>query len=73
MFEGVLVPAFICTGIFVMLLLPTAKILRRTGHSGWWALIVLTGPGVYVGLWVLACCRWPTLDTSQNGTIDRRY
>jgi hypothetical protein len=46
--------------------IPTIKILRRTGRSGWWFLLFYTGIGTIVGLWLFAYCRWPALDRSQQ-------
>jgi hypothetical protein len=40
-----------------------ARIVQRTGRSGWWCLLVFTGPpGILFGLWVLAYRRWPAID-----------
>jgi hypothetical protein len=49
-----------------IVLFPIAKILRRMGLSGWWCLLYLTGIGIIVGIWVLAYCRWPALDRTEN-------
>jgi uncharacterized membrane protein YhaH (DUF805 family) len=41
---------------------PSARIVRRAGYSGWWALLMIV-PGVNViALWALAFIRWPALD-----------
>jgi uncharacterized membrane protein YhaH (DUF805 family) len=48
----------------VILLPPSARIVRRIGYSGWWALLMIV-PGVNViALWALAFIRWPALDRS---------
>jgi hypothetical protein len=46
----------------VCFLIPGGKIIRRTGHSPWWVLLTLIPGAAIVGLWVLAVCRWPTVD-----------
>jgi uncharacterized membrane protein YhaH (DUF805 family) len=45
---------------------PATLIVRRTGHSGWWMLILLVPFGIVFGLWVLALGRWPALRRSSN-------
>jgi hypothetical protein len=52
----------VAVGINAIILLPIAKIVRRTGYSGWWSLLFFTGPGLVVGLYLLAYCRWPAFD-----------
>jgi H+/Cl- antiporter ClcA len=47
---------------FVLVLFPLGLILRRMGHSEWWALIIFLPLGVIVGLWLLAYGRWPMFD-----------
>jgi uncharacterized membrane protein YhaH (DUF805 family) len=45
---------------------PAARIVRRAGYSGWWALL-MTIPGVnIVAFWIFAFIRWPALDRSQK-------
>jgi dipeptide/tripeptide permease len=44
---------------------PIIKIVQRTGRTGWWSLLFFTGPGMIVGLWLLAYCRWPALDSAS--------
>jgi uncharacterized membrane protein YhaH (DUF805 family) len=55
----------IAIAISVALFLPpAARIVRRVGYSGWWALLMIV-PGVNVlALWALAFIRWPALDRS---------
>jgi hypothetical protein len=50
----------------VLFLIPATLIVRRTGHSVWWMLILLVPFGVFVGLWILAVGRWPALDEKSN-------
>lgn len=52
-----LLPMIIVT---VLLLIPTVRVLARTGKSRWWALFVLLPIfGVIVLMWILAYSRWP--------------
>ena len=45
----------------VVLFIPAAMILRKMGLSMAWVLMFLTGPFIFVGLWVLAVRGWPSL------------
>lgn len=45
-----------------LLLIPVARILRRTGHSRWWCLIAWIPLVDIVGLWMLAYVKWPAVD-----------
>lgn len=38
---------------------PLAIVLRRTGHSGWWALLYFVPLLNLIGLWVWAFKKWP--------------
>lgn len=44
--------------VFIMVV-PTLKILKRMGYSGWWSLSVLFPPFMFVMIWVLAFRNWP--------------
>lgn len=46
---------------------PAARILRRTGLSPWWSLLVLVPYLNVAALWVFAFVRWP-LDTNAART-----
>jgi H+/Cl- antiporter ClcA len=59
---NVLVATLVAVGLNAIILLPVAKIVRRTGYSGWWSLLLFTGLGLVVGLYLLAYCRWPAFD-----------
>jgi len=48
--------------IVTLLLIPIARILRRTGHSRWWCLIAWIPIVNIIALWVLAFVPWPTVD-----------
>ena len=55
--------------LWAALLIPTAKILRRMGFSGWWSPLTLTGVGLVAGLWVLAYRRWSALEPHSKPDI----
>ncbi len=38
--------------------IPAGLVLKRTGHSMWWALLCFIPVAALVGLWVLAFTRW---------------
>jgi hypothetical protein len=38
--------------------IPAAMVLRRTGHSPWWALLCFVPIAALLGLWVLAFTSW---------------
>ncbi|MES2295164.1 MAG: hypothetical protein V4527_17835 [Pseudomonadota bacterium] len=38
--------------------IPAGLVLKRTGHSIWWALLCFIPIAALVGLWVLALTRW---------------
>lgn len=50
-------------GIFIIVCLailsPVIRILRRTGYSEWWSLLVLVPVANIIGLWWFAYARWP--------------
>jgi len=50
---------------FVIFLLPIIRIVRRTGHSGWWALLVLVPLANIIALQILAYGRWPAINEEQ--------
>jgi uncharacterized membrane protein YhaH (DUF805 family) len=44
----------------VLLVIPTVRVLARTGKSRWWALFALFPfLGIIVLMWILAYSRWP--------------
>jgi hypothetical protein len=43
--------------------IPAGLVLKRTGHSIWWALLCFIPIAALVGLWVLAFTRWPSPET----------
>ncbi|HZQ39325.1 MAG TPA: hypothetical protein VFA87_00980 [Rhizomicrobium sp.] len=38
--------------------IPAAMVLKRTGHSPWWALLCFIPIAAMLGLWVLAFTSW---------------
>lgn len=53
-------PSFMMTMALVEALfaIPAGLVLKRTGHSMWWALLCFVPIAALVGLWVLALTRW---------------
>jgi len=47
--------------IAALLVIPYWKLWQRTGHSGWWALLMLVPLANLISLWVLAFKEWPAL------------
>ena len=41
--------------------IPAGLVLKRTGHSMWWALLCFIPITALIGLWVLALTRWTPL------------
>jgi uncharacterized membrane protein YhaH (DUF805 family) len=48
--------------ILPFFLVPTWRILKRTGHSGWWSLMIFIPLVNLVGFWLLAFVKWPAVD-----------
>jgi hypothetical protein len=50
-------------GLFIVLsfaiLSPVIRILRRTGYSEWWSLLLYVPVGNIIALWLFAYGRWP--------------
>jgi uncharacterized membrane protein YhaH (DUF805 family) len=57
-------------GIFILfsfvVLSPVIKVLRRTGYSEWWALLLFVPGANVVGLWLFAYGRWPKAGSSSS-------
>ena len=45
---------------------PYVRIVRRTGHSGWWILTMFVPVLNFIMLWVFAFARWPATDDRQR-------
>ena len=48
--------------VILINLVPIARILGRTGHSGWWSLLIFVPVVNWIALWVFAYVRWPSID-----------
>ena len=59
-----LIPILILVALMVI---PYWKLWQRTGHSGFWGLLMIIPLVNIISLWVLAFKRWPAL-----GETDRR-
>jgi hypothetical protein len=46
-------------------LVPTWRIVKRTGHSGWWSLLAFIPLVNFVAPWLLAFVRWPAVDAKR--------
>ena len=56
--------------IFSFLVLsPVIKILRRTGYSEWWSLLLFVPVLNIVALWVFAYGRWPKAGASVRPSL----
>jgi hypothetical protein len=51
--------------LYVLTLIPVAKLLRRLGFSPGWSLLVLVPLVNLIALWALAFMRWP-IDRASN-------
>ncbi len=45
--------------------IPGAMVLKRTGHSPWWALLCFVPVAALLGLWVLAFTSWTAPRAAQ--------
>ncbi len=45
--------------ILMTYIIPVSRILRRTGHSGWWCLLTFIPLVNLIALWLFAYIRWP--------------
>ena len=52
--------------ISALVLIPVHRILGRLGLSRWWCLIAFFPLLNFIGLWVLAFVRWPSLDSQSQ-------
>lgn len=49
-------------GFIALIAVPTVRIVRRSGRSGWWAILAFLPWVNLVALWVFAYVRWPAVD-----------
>ena len=52
--------------LWAAVLIPTVRILRRMGFSGWWSPLALTGLGLVNGVWIIAFVGWPAVKPSDR-------
>ncbi|AOR70668.1 hypothetical protein BBJ41_24380 [Burkholderia stabilis] len=52
--------------LVAVVIYPYIRIVRRTGHSGWWILTMFVPVLNFIMLWVFAFARWPTVDDQQR-------
>jgi hypothetical protein len=45
----------------IVLVVPFWKLWQRTGHSGWWGVLMIVPLANIIALWVLAFKDWPAL------------
>lgn len=45
---------------------PTVRIVRRSGRSGWWAILAFVPYVNLIALWVFAFVRWPAVDRASE-------
>jgi len=50
----------------ILFVVPAVFILRRVGHSGWWAIVAVLPGAIIIGLWVFAFIPWPAVDAKPN-------
>jgi uncharacterized membrane protein YhaH (DUF805 family) len=48
--------------LLAIFLAPIARILKRTGFSGWWCVLSLIPLVGIIGLWVFAFVDWPSFE-----------
>jgi uncharacterized membrane protein YhaH (DUF805 family) len=48
--------------IVLVYAVPTIKIIRKAGFSGWWVLLLLIPLVNIIALWSFAYAKWPALD-----------
>jgi hypothetical protein len=48
--------------LVLVMIFPVVRIIRRTGHSGWWCLLLFVPVLNWVALWIFAYAKWPAVD-----------
>jgi uncharacterized membrane protein YhaH (DUF805 family) len=61
-----LVNFMVALAVLAIFLVPGVRILRRTGHSGWWVLLWFVPLVNILALWIFAFARWPALERGQE-------
>jgi hypothetical protein len=52
-------------GFMAVLIFPCMRIVQRTGHSGWWTLLLFVPIIGVFAPWILAYIRWPAVDGAR--------
>jgi uncharacterized membrane protein YhaH (DUF805 family) len=60
-------PLFMMCIMLAVVAVPFWRILSRTGHNGWWCLLVLVPFVNFVCLWVFAFKAWPDIAAHGKG------
>lgn len=53
----------------VLTIIPTLKILKRMGYSGWWSLTIAIPPVLIILLWIMSFQRWPVQELQAKTNI----
>lgn len=56
----------------VVIVIPAARILHRTGFSWWWGLLSIVPIVGLIGLWLFAFSRWP-LEARLHGAREHEW
>src|SRR5438094_6408637 len=67
-----LVVAIELGGLYALVLIPVALILRRAGRTRWWSVLAIIPIANLIGLWVLAFTPWPAFDRPNPSLRERR-
>ncbi|MGH7192023.1 MAG: hypothetical protein ACREJM_00645 [Candidatus Saccharimonadales bacterium] len=52
--------------VIVSIIIPLYRIIRRTGHSGWWCVLLLIPVANWIFVWLFAFVPWPAVDRRYN-------
>jgi hypothetical protein len=52
--------------MFAVVTYPLVRIIRRTGRSGWWVIVLMTPALTLIALYVFAFVRWPAIDGDRR-------
>jgi hypothetical protein len=52
--------------LIVLVGVPIARVIHRSGHSRWWAIIAFLPLLNLIGLWVFAFVRWPSTERAAG-------
>jgi hypothetical protein len=57
-----LIPWAVVIGFTVIYFIDSVRILKRTGYSGWWSLLILNPVVFVIFLWIFSKARWPAIE-----------